>query len=71
MASIKEGKFTDGMPNHPQLHELFMLIAYGEPMVVAEGTDDGTPYLIVTAGDSSSHFTFTKTADGYNVVKTK
>jgi|GEM_PF-6172925 len=71
MTSIKKGTFTDGMPNHPQLHELFMLIAYGEPMIVAEGADDGTPYVIVTAGNCSSHFTFTKTADGYTVVKTK
>lgn len=28
MVSITEGKFTDGMPNHPLLHELFMLLAY-------------------------------------------
>lgn len=71
MTSIKEGRFTDGMTSHPHLHELFMLIAYGDPFVVADGSDNGTPYVIITAGNSSSHFTFTKSGDGYTVVKTK
>lgn len=70
MASIKKGNFIDGMPNHPQLHELFMLIAYGDPLVVAEREDNGTSYVIVTAAHSPSRFTFTKNGNGYTVVKT-
>lgn len=71
MTSMKEGRFIDGMPNHPQLHELFMLIVSGDPFVVADGSDNGTPYVVITAGNSSSHFTFKKSGDGYTVVKTK
>lgn len=68
---VKEVPFADDMPNHPQLKELFMLVAYGEPLLVAEGTENGTPYLIVAGGNSSSQFTFTKSGDGYVVAKTK
>ncbi|HDS1533958.1 TPA: hypothetical protein QEK88_003860 [Stenotrophomonas maltophilia] len=68
---VEEVPFADNMPNHPQLKELFMLVAYGDPVFFAEGSDNGTPYLIVAGGDSSSQFTFTKSGDGYVVAKTR
>jgi hypothetical protein len=71
MASIKKGNFIDGMPNNPQLHELFMLIAYGDPLVVTEREDNGASYVIVTASHGPSSFTFTKNENGYTVVKTR
>jgi hypothetical protein len=71
VATIKKGRFTDGLPDHPELHELFMIVAYGDPFVVAQGDRDGVPYVIVTSGNSSSHFTFTKCTDGYLLEKTK
>lgn len=71
MASIRKGNITDGIPNHPQLHELFMLIVSGDQLVVAEGEDNAAPYVIVAAGNCPSQFTFTKNGNGYAVVKTK
>ena len=71
MASIRKGNITDGIPNHPQLHELFMLVASSDPFFVAEGEDNAIPYVIVAAVNCPSQFTFTKNENGYAVVKTK
>jgi len=57
------------MKDHPELSQLLRVIMHADPFVVAEGSKNGVPYVIV--GGFGDQFTFTKTADGYTLKKTK
>lgn len=67
MPTIKEVDLEKLAPSHPDLQELILIIAEGDPLVVAEGTSNGSKYAIVTS-HTGRNFKFTKTNEGYDLV---
>ena len=61
----------ENMPNHPDLSALIKIISFADPLVIAEGSKDEGKYVIVTDSAQNVSFTFTETADGYSLVRTK
>lgn len=58
-----------GLNNESRNSQLLRIIMHSNPLIVAEGSSNGVPYVIVSGPDD--HFTFTKTDDGYKLTKTK
>lgn len=54
---------------NPEISQLLRIIMHADPLIVAEGSNNDVPYVIV--GGPDDHFTFTKTDDGYKLTKTK
>jgi hypothetical protein len=50
---------------NPEITQLLRVILHADPLAVAEGINDGIPYVIVSG--ANKHFTFTKTSDGYTL----
>lgn len=69
MTTVKITPFHEEIPNHPNLSELFNLISSANPLVVAQGSNNGEKYVIVTSVDKDVIFTFTEQPDGYSLVK--
>lgn len=54
-----------GQKNHPEISQLLRVILDADPLIVAE-----REAFVMVSGPNDS-FTFTKTASGYTVNKTK
>lgn len=71
MVTAKITALHEDMPNHPDLSALIKIISFADPLVVAEGSNDGEKYVIITDSKQGASFTFTKTGDGYSLTRTK
>ena len=71
MVTAKLTHHHEEMSNHPDLSALIKIISFADPLVIAEGSNNGNQYVIIADKNSTASFTFTKTADGYSMAKTK
>jgi hypothetical protein len=71
MATASYGPVQYNLPNHPDLEELFKIIAFAQNVFVAEGKDPNTgdEFVMVTAPAARGTYKFTKTAVGYELTK--
>lgn len=70
MATASPMDLSKDSKDNPEISQLVRGIMYGDPLVFAEGSNNGVPYVILGTGPNDQ-FTFTKTADGYTFKKTK
>lgn len=68
MATMREGSVGEEIEGHPELSEAIRIMTVGDPLIVANG---GSGSVIITSGDSSSQFKFTKKDDGYFMEKVR
>lgn len=69
MPSVKPLDLDADLKNNPEIAALLKVLMHDDLLMVAEGVHDGVPYVII--GGNEDRFTFTKTATGYSVEKTK
>lgn len=69
MATVKPLDMNKDSAINPEISQLVRVISQADPLVFAEGSNNGVPYVII--GGPDDHFTFTKTDDGYTFKKTK
>ncbi|MEZ8095517.1 hypothetical protein ACED51_15585 [Photobacterium swingsii] len=67
MPKITQVGIQDSAPQNPMISELIYLLSEADPLGVAEGVNDGKPFVTVT--DGNDKFTFTKNQDGYQLTK--